>query len=309
MRSFRFVVLLVVALTACGPADSQSSSDDADRRARIAENLKLEVGALRERAVEVTELAPSDVAGLDRGAFTVDGQSYPFLVTRDDTRLFILAADPIDASRSPEEVAAVLADEAEAAAQEAAARADALAEATRGLPSRGRPDAPVTVVEFSDFQCPYCQRAATTVEALVDRHPDDVRLVYVHFPLGNHPWARPAAIASTCAAAQDGAAFWTLHDLYFQEQRALTPENVIDRSRTALAASGLDLDLWAACATDPASPAYQEAAGSVDTQVALGERYGVRGTPAFFVNGQSLSGAQPLEAFEAAVEAARGGGR
>lgn len=309
MAPSRFIVLLAVALAACGPADGQVAAADDDRRARIAENLKLEIDALRDAYVQVTELGESDVAGLQSGTFTVNGQPYAFLVTADDTRLFILAGDPIDVSRSREDVAAVLAEQAAVAAREAAERGAALAEATAGLPSKGRPDAPVTVIEFSDFQCPYCGRAAETVEQLLARYPEDVRLVYAHFPLANHAWARPAAIAATCAAEQDEAAFWALHDLYFREQQTLTPATVIDRSRATLAGSAVDLAQWATCATDTDAPAYQAAARSADAQMELGERYGVRGTPAFFVNGQFLNGAQPLDAFVAAVEAAKGGER
>ena len=305
--------LAVCALAACAqpdrpaPADSLAGGDD--RATRIAKNLALEVPALREASVEVTDLAPSEVSGLDRGTFTTGGQSYPFLVTEDDTRLFILAADPVDVSRTADEVAAALAEEAEETAQAAAEHAAALATATQGFPTRGPSDAPVTVVEFSDFQCPYCRRAAGTVEQLLDRYPEEVQLIYAHFPLGNHAWARPAAIAATCAAKQDEAAFWALHDFYFQEQQALTVDNVVERSREALAGTAADREQWATCAADTASAAHAEAAQSVEASVALGEQHGVRGTPAFFVNGQFLSGAQPLEAFVEAVEAARSGAR
>jgi protein-disulfide isomerase len=304
MPPVRTAALLALTLAACGPADGQVPDDDADRRERIVAGLRLEVPALREATVEVTELEDGDIAGLDRGTFSVDGQAYPFLVTEDGTHLLLLAAEPVDISRSAEDVAAALAAESEEAARAAAERGAVLAEATQALPARGPADAPVTVVEFSDFQCPYCARAAGTVEALLERYPDDVRLVYAHFPLGNHAWARPAAIASTCAAEQDTGAFWALHDLYFREQQALTPETVVDRSRAALAGSPVDVARWEACATDTGTEAHQAAARSVDAQMALGEEYGVRGTPAFFVNGQELSGAQPIEAFEAAVQAA-----
>lgn len=304
MLPLRLLALCALSLVACGPADGQASADADDRRQRIVANLQLEIPALRDATVEVAELEDGDIAGLDRGTFTVNGQPYPFFVTEDGTRLLLLAADPVDISRSAETVQAALAEEGAEAAREAAERGTALAEATRGLPARGPADAPVTVVEFSDFQCPYCARASGTVEALLDRYPDRVRLVYAHFPLGNHAWARPAAIAATCAAEQDPGAFWALHDLYFREQAGLSPQTVVDRSRTALAGSGVDLARWEACAADTGSEAYQQTAAAVDAQMALGEEYGVRGTPAFFVNGQMLSGAQPLGAFTEAVEAA-----
>lgn len=301
--------LAAALLAGCSQqADGQGAAEaeaDPDRAARIAANLKHELPQLRDTDLAVGTFEPSEVEGLDRGTFTVQGQTYPFLVTSDDERLFLLAADPIDVSRTPDELAAAEAEE-EAAAEEAAqARAARLAEAVEGLPTRGNPDAPVSIVEFSDFQCPYCQRAAATVEALLDKHGEDVRLAYLHFPLPNHPWATPAAIASECAANQSDEAFWTLHDAYFADQRALTPQNVIEKSRGYLEGSGLDLAQWATCADDPSSEAYQAAAAEVQKMTALGQEMGVSGTPAFFVNGAMLSGAQPLERFEAAIEAAQ----
>lgn len=297
--------------TTAGRGVQQSQADPGqtftageDRQKLIASNLELEIPALRGAEVEVTELTSSGISGLDSGTFTVNGRSVPFLVTRDNTRLFILAASkPIDVSRSAEEVATALAAESSKTAREEETRAAALEEATRHLPRRGPSDAPVTIVEFSDFECPYCRRVVPTIDALLARFPDEVRLVYAHLPLDNHPWAMPAAIAGTCAAQQDEDGFWTLHDFYFQSQQTLTPENVIERSREVVATSGIDTALWQACVTEPASAAHREATQIVRASARLGAQFGVRGTPAFFVNGRLLSGAQPLEAFVEAVEA------
>jgi protein-disulfide isomerase len=183
-------------------------------------------------------------------------------------------------------------------------RAAALREATATLPTKGPADARVTIVEFSDFQCGYCRLAANTVETLLQRYPKDVRVVYAHFPLSNHPWATPAAVAATCAAEQSPAAFWTLHDTYFRDQSAFTVANVAARSRAALAGAQIDLDAWNACATDTASPAYQEALAAVQQQTAFGDQLGVTGTPGFFVNGRFVNGNQPIPVFVEAIDAA-----
>ena len=228
----------------------------------------------------------------------------PFLVTRDNALLYLLAADPINVSRSAEELESAAAEADAAEVEEARERAAALELAAAGLPARGPADAPVTILEFSDFQCPYCSRAAETVKRVLAEYPEQVKLVYAHFPLGNHPWATPAAIASTCASQQSDDAFWALHDLYFDQQPSMTTANVIDRSRAALAGSGIDMAAWEACAADESSQAYQGVATAVQEQVALGEEYGVRGTPGFFVNGRFVNGNQPLEVFQTAVESA-----
>ena len=80
-----------------------------------------------------------------------------------------------------------------------------------GLPTRGNPDGPVLIVEFSDFQCPYCTRGAETMAKVLEQYPNDVKFVFKHFPLGFHNWAKSAAIASHCAGLQSDDAFWTLH--------------------------------------------------------------------------------------------------
>lgn len=293
------LLLLAVFVVGCGPARSQASGDPAERTAMIVANLKHEFPQLQSYAVSVDSLRASDIEGLDEGILTIQGDAQPFYISRDNTKLLLLAAPPIDASRTTDELVAARAEATSAAAAEAGTRGARLAEATAGLPVRGNPDAPVTIVEFSDFQCPYCKLASATVDQLLERYPNDVKLVYAHFPLDNHPWATPAAVAATCAAQQTASAFWTLHDAYFDDQRGFTPTNVMPRSRAAIDGSGIDFAAWTACTANPAT------AEAVRAQAALGAEYGVQGTPAFFVNGQFINGNQPIDAFVEAIEAAK----
>ena len=304
MKKILSWALLGVLLMGCNTQVNGQASDSSDdpteeRKARILENLKYQIPQLRELYVVMGDLTESDIEGLEKGSFTVNGQQgYQFLVTTDDTQLFLLAADPIDVSMSEEAIAAAMQEEKEAAAREAAARSEELMTFASGMPIRGNPDAPVTIIEFSDFQCPYCARGFTTIEQLLEKYPDDVKFIYLHFPLGNHPWAKPAAIASVCAAQQDGEAFWTLHDNYFRNQRSLNPGNILEKSEEYLAGSGIDMSTWSTCAGDTGSEAYQGASMAVESAMATGSKHGVTGTPAFFVNGHFLNGAQPLETFE-----------
>jgi protein-disulfide isomerase len=173
------------------------------------------------------------------------------------------------------------------------------------LPTQGPADAPVTIVEFSDFQCPYCARGTQTLDQLLALHPEDVRVVFAHYPLPNHDWARPAAIASQCAYDQSQEAFWTLHDAYFQNQRRFSKDEIVSQSREVLADTGIDLEAWSTCAGDPSSESYQAAAETVDETLEIGSEFGVSGTPGFFINGFFLNGAQPLEAFERTIEQAQ----
>jgi protein-disulfide isomerase len=216
-----------------------------------------------------------------------------------------MVSDPIDVSMSAEELKVATAKREAEEAAAAAERNVELAALAEAGPIMGNPDAPVTIVEFSDFQCPYCSRAANTVEQILAKYPNDVRFVYKHFPLGFHPWAKPAAIASECAAAQNDDAFWSLHDKFFENQKALNPGNVIAKSKEYLAGSGIDMEKWATCAENQESEEYKAASAAVDAAMETGKKHGVSGTPGFFVNGRFLNGAQPLAAFEPLIEAAK----
>jgi protein-disulfide isomerase len=159
-------------------------------------------------------------------------------------------------------------------------------------PSRGPANAAVTIVEFSDFECPFCKRAAATIDQIMERHKDHVRLVFRHYPLPSHQNARRAAEAATCAN-RDGK-FWAYHDLLFRNQNALGDDDLKKYAREA----GLDEAAFAACLSSGTASAV------VDKDTADGEAVGVNGTPAFFINGRPLSGAQPYNVFEEAIEEA-----
>ena len=257
------------------------------------------------------EITPSDFAGLEQGSFTISqggrSQTQQFLVSSDDTRLYVISGEPIDVSRSQEEIEAEVAERQQEEARAAAERHAELQEAVAGRPVRGNPDGSVLIVEFSDFQCPYCARGADTVEQILEKYGEDVRFVFKHFPLGFHPWAKPASIATHCAGKQSPDAFWSLHDEYFRNQKQITSDNVLAKSKEYLAGSGIDMAAWTTCAEDSSSEEYKAAAAVVDADMQLGQKLGVSGTPGFFVNGTFLNGAQPLSAFEPLIEKARTG--
>lgn len=155
---------------------------------------------------------------------------------------------------------------------------------TAGSPSRGPEQASVTIVEFSDFECPYCARITPTLERIFDQYGDRVRLVFRQFPLLSiHPNAQKAAEASLCAA--DQGKFWEMHDLMFKEQRSLEVEQLKEKA----ARLGLVPAEFNEC-LDTSRHAER-----VSADLEAGTRLGVSGTPALFVNGRFLSGAQPFE--------------
>jgi len=158
-----------------------------------------------------------------------------------------------------------------------------------GRPVRGSAKAPIELIEFSDFQCPFCQRANPTVEQVLKTYGDKIKFVYRHYPLPNHPNARPAAEASACAEAQ--GKFWEYHDRLFANPSLNDPD-----LKAHAAALGLDTEKFNTCFDN-----RQQKAG-IDKDIADGEAVGVTGTPAFFINGRSVEGAQPFEAFKRVID-------
>ncbi len=161
-----------------------------------------------------------------------------------------------------------------------------------GAPVRGAEDAPVTIVEFSDFHCPFCRSVQPTLAELLKRYHGKVRLVYKHLPLDSlHPQARRASQASWCAGSQ--GKFWEFHDAVY----ASGSSDASDAAMSTLASQvGLDSGAFLTCLSGP------QAAGVVDRDVQQGTALGLTGTPGFFINGRELTGAQPLDAFVRVVE-------
>ena len=160
------------------------------------------------------------------------------------------------------------------------------------LPVHGAKDAVVTIFEVSDFQCPFCGRVGPTLKKLQEEYPNDVRVVWANQPLPFHDRAKPAATAA--AAAHRQGKFWEFHDKLFANQRDLTDDNFQKWAKEL----GLDVAKFNADLKDEAI------AKQIDRDIAIANALGARGTPAFFINGKLLSGAQPYENFKKEVDEA-----
>jgi protein-disulfide isomerase len=157
-------------------------------------------------------------------------------------------------------------------------------------PTKGPVTAPIEMIEFSDFQCPFCERAFPTVTKVLSEYGDKIHFVYRHYPLNGHPQARPAAEAAQCAAEQ--GKFWPYHDRLFGDQTKLGDA---DLKKTA-AELGMNAEQFNACVD---SHKYKD---EVDADIRAGDEVGVNGTPAFFINGRELTGAQPYEVFKSVID-------
>jgi predicted DsbA family dithiol-disulfide isomerase len=156
--------------------------------------------------------------------------------------------------------------------------------ATAGRPARGPAAAPVTIVEFADFECPFCGALFPSMAAIEKAYPETVRVVYRHFPLNSvHPFAQKAAEAAVCAAEQDR--FWEMHDSLFGAQNDLTVGSLKRRAKDLQ----LDTAAFDSCLDSG------KGAAQVKQDVADGVKAGVSGTPTLFVNGRILLGNQPAE--------------
>ena len=157
-------------------------------------------------------------------------------------------------------------------------------------PKRGPADAPVVLVEYTDYQCPYCVRAQTTLQAVLDRYGDSVVHVFKNLPLPMHQQAKLAAEAALCAG--DQGAFWAMHDWLFENKDNISRDTLSERASMLQ----LDVGLFTDC-IDTGTHRAQ-----VDAEIREANGFGIRGTPGFVVNGRVVSGAQPLEVFVGIID-------
>ncbi len=158
----------------------------------------------------------------------------------------------------------------------------------KDAPSLGEAKAAVTLVEYSDFECPVCRNLHDVLRGMLPNYAGKVRLIFKDFPLEQlHPWARTAAIAGRCAYQQDPQAFWKMYDFIYDNQEIISAANAWTKMMDYAGQSGLDADAFKTCMAGP------EAGAAVNASRANGEQLDVNSTPTVFVNGRRLVGADP----------------
>jgi protein-disulfide isomerase len=158
---------------------------------------------------------------------------------------------------------------------------------TANAPVLGDPNAPITLVEYSDFECPVCRNLHDALRGLLPNYPQ-VKVIFKDFPIDTiHPWARTAALAGRCAYQQNPKAFWKMYDLLYDNQELISAASAWDKMQDFAGRAGLNAQTFKSCMTSP------QAAGEVDASLANGQLLEVRATPTVFVNGRRLSGADP----------------
>jgi protein-disulfide isomerase len=159
-------------------------------------------------------------------------------------------------------------------------------------PFVGGADAKVEIVEFSDFQCPFCARATDIINDLKKKYGNKIKVAFKQFPLPFHNQARGAAVAALCANEQGVNYFWKMHDAMFADQAKLAPEGLKATAKTI----GLNTAKFNECLDS------NRFADQIEKDIDQGQKVGVKSTPTFFVNGQLIAGAQPLEVFVELIE-------
>lgn len=152
-------------------------------------------------------------------------------------------------------------------------------------------DCPITVVEYSEFECPYCERVLPDVKKVLTEYKGKIRWIVRDYPLPFHPRAKPAAVAAKCAAQQ--GKYWNMYDLLFANQQKLKDEDFLDHAKSI----GLNLDQFKKCVNNP-----EPMLAKIEANSESGSKLGVNGTPAFFINGARLSGALPYNEFKRIID-------
>lgn len=277
-----FLIALFVATTSTGSiGGSVISSDEVGQKVLTALNTQTGGG--------VTLGSVAQEGGLYKVMVTYQGDSVPVYATLDGTKLAfqVIALDGSDTALPPTNTGnvpsnkPVVIDETQ----------------LQNAPFKGKVDAPVTIVEFSDFQCPFCERFYSDAYKQIDEQyvkTGKVKLVFAQFPLSFHDQAQKAAEASLCVQAQKGNdGFWKMHDKLFDNQADLSVENFKKWAREL----GIDGARFDRCLDNG------DLESRVNAELAYGQSLGVSGTPTAFVNGVSVVGAQPFSAFKQVIDA------
>jgi len=271
------VALLAACLAvagACGGGQSSGpAADDATISKRVVDYFQKTV-TTSGLEFKVTELKDAEVPGWRKGNLQASlgerNQNLAFYVSSDGRYLF--QGEAIDMTIDPRRQVM-----------------DKIA--LDDQPARGADDAKVTIVEYSDFQCPYCARVYDTLEKQVlTEYGDRVRFVFKNFPLTSiHPWAERAALASECGFAQGNDGFWTMYNGLFSQQAEITEENLRTKAIEIARGGGLDVEAFQVCLDD------KKAIDAVKADETEAAALGVNSTPTFFINGRRVSGAQTYD--------------
>ncbi len=225
--------------------------------------------------VKVDKMNETGVPGVKQGFLASEGGQIPILVSEDRKTIMVGSLENLDEDPAEETARKISLD---------------------NVPSKGDPKAQVTVVEYSDFQCGYCAKAANDVTAFLKEYKGKVRFFYKQFPLSFHKWAEQASIASLCVYDQSNEKFWELHDAIFEKQGEIKVAGAKETLAGMARKLGVDMKKYDECVKS------EEAKRRVASDMREGRSIGVSGTPTFVVDGFVISGGANIKAIRNAVD-------
>ena len=225
--------------------------------------------------VKVDEMEKTGVEGMRRGLLATEGGQVPILVSGDGKTIMVGDLENLDADPAAETARKISLD---------------------NVPSKGDPKAQVTVVEYSDFQCGYCARAANQVADFLKDYKGKVKFFYKQFPLSFHKWAEEASIASLCVYDQSNEKFWKFHDAIFEKQGEIKVADAKKTLEELARGLGVDMKKYNECVKS------EQAKRRVVSDMEEGKSIGVSGTPTFVVDGFVISGGANIKAIRNAVD-------
>ncbi len=225
--------------------------------------------------VKVNEMEETGVSGIKQGFIASEDRKIPILVSGNRKTITVGRLENMDEDPSAEVASKISLD---------------------NVPSKGGSDAQITVVEYSDFQCSYCARAAKDVADFLEDYQGKVRLFYKQFPLSFHKWAEEASIATLCAYDQANEKFWKLHDEIFAKQAEIKVADARETFAEMARGLGVDMEKYDQCVKS------EETKKRVASDIEEGRSIGVSGTPTFVVDGFVISGGANMKAVRNAVD-------
>jgi protein-disulfide isomerase len=296
-----FLLTITIAFSACNQKNTSSQSADQGSKLststtpldevkirKVAEDFALKLARGNKNAeIKVLNVEPSVIQGVAKVRVEWKqngyGKRFDLYVTNDGKYVFMGPIVPINSNL----------------AQVSTGEEDFVDEKminTQDSPAIGPKDAPVRIVEFSDFQCPYCKKLADELDPILQKYKGKIRLTFKHFPLPFHPWAKDASIAAICAYKQKPEAFWDFYKYYYGHQQEITAKNVKEKSIELAEKIGLDLKKFKKCLNDPATEQILQK-DQLD-----GRKLQVRATPTLYINGLYIPGAIPQQQLESIIQ-------
>lgn len=306
-------------------ADESAVDVSGDTEDRLVKYFKNKFGSRlpQDTAVSVSGFESADIPGFDKGNFDVDlsgrgSQQIPFLIS-EDKKYVIIGVDsatdisafeksPVPGYRQGEvqygnrALPVLVSDDGKnmIIGELLDSSVDPLKMvmddiSLENVPVKGNENAAVKIVEYSDFQCPFCKRGSEMLPDLLDQYGDDIAIYYKQLPLPNHNWAKDASVASICAYQQGNDKFWSFHDKIFENQSQIKRDNANEKFATYAKEVGLDTAKFESCIES------QEVTARVEQEMQEAQQLGVNSTPTFVVDGIIVPGAD-INAVKSAID-------